>query len=429
MTCKSSVKTTSKTFANLESYIFRYLLLMYELLKTDHYIRSFSQTSAMNDNSSKSQIAELQVRIKHVCQGHLRWSFGQDVLLASQSWPIPSKSENKAEQRANEVRGKAFTGSLQLLKLFEFSRVFTDETLLIDECLRRGGFSWLDALIAGRDMKSGLWYKDTKRTYVAWEGHRDEGSEWLYLPDYRLGDLIFIWKALKSLEKMIRASNDKKLASNIWQKLKEENLKNTDVRKTILRRFLYQVADTHTGRSVKQRKSNVLKESIENVKVSSSPFSIAVRRSRERDRRLFYAKDTMLFDGIQWAFFQNDIEVQVLTTQNVVRKPNIQLSWQNTMQAQGVDHEAIWEKPLRYAQAITMASLTSLDRSTNSEDLEKMCWETLLKCVLSCGLFAKEIDWDTKLPSWSPLEGSYRSHWEIPTLLLRRKIATLELDL
>lgn len=154
--CKSSIKSTLETFANIESYVFRCLMLMYQILKTDHHTPSFSQGPETNANSSGFHEVELQDRIKEVCKGHLRWSFDQEVLLASQSWRVPSKFENEAGRRDYEASEKAFVGSLQIINLSEFSRVFNDEALLVDECLRNGGCLWVDALIADKDSKSGL---------------------------------------------------------------------------------------------------------------------------------------------------------------------------------------------------------------------------------------------------------------------------------
>ena len=43
--------------------------------------------------------------------------------------------------------------------------------------------------------------------------------------------------------------------------------------------------------------------------------------------------------------------------------------------------------------AIVMADSLSLDKTLDSESLEKLSWERLLGCVLSFGLFAEQIDW------------------------------------
>lgn len=111
-----------------------------------------------------------------------------------------SQDRKSYQRKDDKPSAKFFVGSLQMLKQFEFSRVFEGEAKLVKGCLQVVANSWLDALDAERDEKSGLWYKDTRKTYIAWGGRREQGSGWLHFPDYRLGDLIYTWKALRSLE-------------------------------------------------------------------------------------------------------------------------------------------------------------------------------------------------------------------------------------
>lgn len=98
---------------------------------------------------------------------------------------------------------------------------------------------------------------------------------------------------------MIHAFGEKEHATKISSRLVEARLQHTDIRKTILRRFLYQNLDFYQVVSAYQSKMGGCKGGIDDTEVNFSPFSIAVRRFREKDRRLFYAKDTMLYDGIQ----------------------------------------------------------------------------------------------------------------------------------
>lgn len=344
---------------------------------------------------------------------------------------MPSVTTDNLDAPAEEPHGKAFIGSLQVLKLYEFTQLFMGEICVMDKFLQSCANLWLDALHAERDTKSKLWYKDTREAYAAWEGHRNEGSIWLNLPEYRLADLIFIWKALDCVDQMIRPLNNDPNAANILKRLKESRLWHADIKEIILRRFLYEEPISLPTKSVDPKKSGLPEEHIENAETNTSRFSIAVRRSRDKDRRLFYAKDTMLYDGIKWGFFQHNTDVETVTLENRATKANVQLAWQNTLQAQKVDREETWEKPLRYALAIIMADLLSLDTTRDSESLEKLSWERLSGCVLSCGLFAEQIDSQTKLPYLDGLPGlgTARSQWEIPTLLLRRKFKAIDLGL
>lgn len=412
---------------NSQSYIFRYLLFMYHILETNEHIRPIPDPTNQDTTSANSGKRILQDRIKEACEGHLLWSFGKDVLLANQSWPS-SKVKDGTDQSDNKFSRQQFQGSLQMIKLFEFAKIFKNEGLIVSQCLRNGAESWLEALTRTRDEKSELWYKDTKKAYVAWEGHRGEGSEWLDLPEYRLRDLVYTWKALKCLEEMIYNCEDI-FASKILRRLEETKLRHSYVRKIILQHFLYQDFEAgipHTPLQSAPRDVDNLSEETES---NTGSFAIAVRRTRERDRLLFYAKDTMLHDGFEWGFFDDNLDLEILSTNNKLTKANVHLSWRNTLQAQGADREPIWEKPLRYALAIIMARYASLDNSMSPEELERLSWERLLICVAPHGLFADRIEWDTKLPEMMYFSCSESSHWEIPTLLLRRHFETLEFAL
>lgn len=409
---------------------------MYQLLKTNDYI---STSQDQGENTSTFKKAELLARIKEACTGHLRWCFEEKVFLARQSWPALLGRGSNTNEPDNKPSAKFFVGSLQMLKLFEFSRVFEEEAKLVKECLQMGTILWLDALDAERDEKSRLWYKDTRKTYIAWGGRREQGSEWLHFPEYRLGDLIYTWKALKSLEAMsCQLKDDKDDSPDTLKRLTDLKLREHDVRETILQRFAYQPQDglTITSNSVVDHPNQRNPEQ-DVAKNGSAPvsFAIAVRRSRERDRRLFWAKDAMLHDGIEWEFFKNDIGIEAYTAKNELTKVNVQLSWQNTMQAQGIDHETTWKNPLRYALAVTMASRhISLDDSKSPDKLAELCWERLPRCVMSHGLFPNQLDRDMKLPrsTYSHSHDIPHSHWatwEVATLMLGRRFKNLEIEM
>ena len=111
---------------------------MYQLLKTDDYISTNIISQNLDKDASISGRARLQARIKEVCTGHLRWCFRDSVFLARQSWPAPSKTESDTDEPDDKPRAKFFVGSLEMLKLFEFSRVFEGEGKLVKGCLDMG---------------------------------------------------------------------------------------------------------------------------------------------------------------------------------------------------------------------------------------------------------------------------------------------------
>ncbi len=392
---------------------------MYQLLENDEHIRLPAPT---DHNATKPDPGTriLQERIKEVCEGHLRWCFEDDVILADQSWPLSTVKEG-SDQSDNKFSQKYFVGSLQMLKLFDFSKIFKERRWIVRQCLRKGAELWLEALTKTRDAKSELWYKATKLAYVAWEGHRGEGSEWLGLPEYRLRDLIYTWKALKCLEEMMYDSEDA-FASKIMGTLEDSKLRHTHVRKIILHHFIYQDLEVEAHHAFDQSSWRDGDNSSENT----GAFAVAVRRTREKDRLLFHAKDAMLHDGLEWGFFEDNLDLEVLNSKNVLTHADVRLSWENTLRAQGVDREAIWEKPLRYALAITMADYASLDSSMNREELERLSWERLLVSVTPYGLFANQIEWDTKRPILSYFDCSESNPWEIPNLLLRKRFEILD---
>ncbi len=429
MICKDPLNTRSRLIsmnANSQSCIFRYLLFMHQLLGNDEHIRLPAPTEH-NATKPDSGTRILQDRIKEVCEGHLRWSFEEDVLLADQSWPL-SRVKEGTDQSDKKFSKQYFVGSLQMLKLFEFSKIFKNEKLIVSQCLRNGAEYWLEALTRTRDTKSELWYKDTKLAHVAWEGHRGEGSEWLGLPEYRLRDLIYTWKALKCLEEMMYNSEDA-FASKIMETLEDSKLRHTHIRKIILHHFIYEDFEAEVPHAFDQSASRDGGPPNEEMTSNTSPFAVAVRRTREKDRIFFYAKDAMLHDGLEWGFFEDNLDLEILSTKNVLTQANVHLSWKNTLRAQGVDREAIWEKPLRYALAITMADYASLDSSMNPEQLERLSWERLLVSVTPYGLFANQIEWDTKRPNLDDFSCSKSTPWEIPNLLLRKRFEILNIVL
>ena len=405
---------------------------MYQLVKKDEYVSPYVKSQTRDDDDA-SIFNELQGQIKEACAGHLRWCFDQNVFLARQSWPAPPITASDTSESDYKPSAKFFIGSLQILKLFEFSRVFTEETKLVKECLQMGTTSWLEALDAERDERSRLWYKDTRRTYITWGGRRGQGSEWIHLPEYRLGDLIYTWKALKSLEAMSRQfKHEKDNPLDTVRTLESLKLRAHNVREITLQRFIYQPQDALLKKRSVANFYNQRDPEQDMVKTKPAPvsFAIAVRRSRERDRRLFYAKDAMLHDGIEWNFFKNDISIEAYSATNEPRQVDVQLSWKKTMEAQGIDNETIWRKPLRYALAIIMANHhISLDNSKTPDQLAKLSWERLPRCVMPHGLFANELDRDTKLPLLDYIPQSPWATWEIATLMLGRRFSDIELGM
>lgn len=304
--------------------------------------------------------------------------------------------------------------------------VIQGEASLVDECLIKGGNIWLDAMIAEQDDKSKLWYQDTKAKYLE-TGHGEE-QEYLWLPDYRLGDLIYVWKALTCLDALVSQSHDKTFVSNIQERLSEHKLQPHEVRKRILQCFLFQASDALLSNVNDKSDTSGTLQAVHESIPDAARFHIAVRRSRSRDRLQFTTKETILCDGCEWGFFKNDLEVEVLNAKQEMVKANTELSWEKTLKAQSDDGgEEDWENPLRYALTIVMAKFRSLGSSKTPKELLEVSRNRLLECVVPYGLFAEERDCYTHLPKSLPVSGNYHSTWAIPTLLSRRQFESLEL--
>jgi hypothetical protein len=227
------------------------------------------------------------------------------------------------------------------------------------------------------------------------------GKEWLRIPSFRLGDSIYLWKALKSLQELATQAN-KELYGSIQQLLKTLDLLHRDVRKLILQRFIC---------AIPRGRANDTKDVEPQQDVT---YAVAVSRSgsREADRFLFYAKDTLLYDGLQWGFFKNDSDIDILS------------AWRETVKSQGTDRQVIWRTPLRYGLAIIMETLmvdfkATLDESMTPGALAQLARQKLSTCTFPSGLIAERIDWNTKQPTLDTDYCNARSTFEIPTLLLR----------
>ena len=408
---------------------------MYQVLGTNECVSFQPMSSCTPSTPSDSDRLALQGRIKEACQGHLRWCFDKDVFLAKKSLPVSENAESKIDSLEDDPGLKSFNGSFHLLKLFEFSRIFEEDKTLIEECLQACVSMWLDALVLGRDAKSGLWYR-SRETYVPWEGYEYEESEKLSLPEYRLGDLIYVWKALLSVEQMSRKFVvNQGLLKRILQRLNDLTLQHQEVRKLILQRFVCQNLNVRRNDHLSPATILTPSDQISKKRPNSEAeqiayeFVIALRRSRMRDRILFYAKDTLVYEGFEWGFFRNDLEIEAINTRNEIVKADVSHAWEQTVRAQSSHLEVIWKTPLRYALAIAMASCgQSLDNSRESAELAKISWEGLLKIVTPCGLLPSKINWESKLPDTTAFLDGSSSPYEILTILLRHLFKQSDLN-
>ena len=126
-------------------------------------LHSSLNSSTETTDSAECDDNDLGARIMHICKGHLRYSFQANTFLAIQTWPRPSVTADNPNTPAVKMHGKAFVGSLQILKLYEFAQFCKGQICIKDDLLQSCATLWLDALEAERDLKSELWYKDTRK--------------------------------------------------------------------------------------------------------------------------------------------------------------------------------------------------------------------------------------------------------------------------
>jgi hypothetical protein len=113
-------------------------------------------------------------RIKTTCKRHLAWCFEQESFpnpeIYSHAEDSPNHKVGDGENLPNFV-----TGSLQILKLYEYFKVFGEERHFVNTCVEQCGGKWIQGLSTERDEKSKLWYqRNNTPTYIAWEGSREK---------------------------------------------------------------------------------------------------------------------------------------------------------------------------------------------------------------------------------------------------------------
>lgn len=180
----------------------------------------------------------------------------------------------------------------------------------------------------------------------------------LDLPEYRLGDLIYIWRAVQSLEDLVKKSlldREGTIIREIQESLNENNLHFRDVQTLILKQLLCPMPGAWSSLDDRGN-AGYHEDTLTNSDRGADSFAVAVRRSRKRNRFIFFANDILLYDGIEWGFFQFNSRTEVLNKRLEVVKLNVASSWKRTLKTQGANDELIWENPLRYALAIRWPS-------------------------------------------------------------------------
>jgi hypothetical protein len=376
-------------------------------------------------------IVILKIRIRKVCELHLQGCAGNLNLT------------NRVDKSTDG--SKVFHGAFLLIKIFEFSRTFEDDLSkgLVFKLLQTYSATWVKNLHKTRDRKSLLWYQSTEKAYITWSETKDKDPEFVSIPNYRLGDLVYLWMALKCFEQLVGelecakipgVENLRKIIDGMSDDKEKENnrlsLSHASIKELIIQRFICQASnskkDPSSPSDVKVQLSvgegvpknlnlNVSlvegKDQVSGEKAIQSAEKFAISRSLETERFVFKAKDVMLFDGYEWGFFDSEQE---------------RTAWSETIKAQSAYCEFLSENPLRYALYIRMQKYH--EKLGDSEPPEQLSLQnvTLLEklrdFILPSGLFAERLNLDTQLPTFKGGLASPAAIHEIASTILRQSI-------
>lgn len=319
------------------------------------------------DHSTEIFAKNLQRRINATCSGHAVWLEHAGMVegcFGANYWPNGRLIKPADEAALYVLAPPSLTDTpFQIIKLVELafrSQEIKDNVKHVVSNIVR---PWLDSL----DQLNG-------RRFFAFP--RPESKETKGNKVFRLGDHVWIWRALKSLEKLGLMDVSRRptvtkvpLKGNLskidkYEGREEELLKRysaAEFRRHVLRRF------TTENNESKQR-------------------MLAVSRSASYNRFMFHAGDTALFYHENLEFFEKSDAL-----------------WQATIDAQkfhkeNQESESAWSNPLRYALALMMRSQNYQLNSRDPTDV----WDTaktLLEQISSDnGLFPGQVHSETKEP-------------------------------
>ncbi|KAL9105665.1 MAG: hypothetical protein Q9227_009214 [Pyrenula ochraceoflavens] len=385
-------------------FAFQYLLMMYGQL----------------GNRSKEDWAarSLRARIHETCKGHLRWVFGLNAARADSHAPgignDASEVRIDAQARASnfwvdgtvivqvsdnstELPSDSPTNMpLQILKVTEYLKVFMSQedfdlvSLPLSELVR----SWVKVLASTKNHLTTTWQ------------HLPDSAD---ITTYRLSDHVWIWRALQSIERLIKD----------LEALNSSSLNTSTKTLLTLRDCFFNGQRKGDGDSerlsftVEELRRQVLKRFTLENEVNKKRM-LSVTRSARETRFLFHSRDTVLYYGMDWGFFEDDSQ----STSELW----LWLAESQALHDEGND-EMLWDNPLRYALAGLMGVKGhQLDRNHSAPHMITYARQILLNCSSANGLFPGQIDETTKEPT--VFDGElYRDFYfyvgfEIPSVLL-----------
>lgn len=338
----------------------------------------------------------IRSRIYDTCKGHLQWvsELNHDEAFASNFW-VDGKVIIEQDLGTDIPPDSPANMPTHILKVTEFLKVFKEqkELIYVSEWLPSFVKSWVQTLI-----------KTKNHIATTWRHLSDSQN----IATYRLSDHVWIWKALQSIEDLItKVEEDDPSPHSSLQKILE------------LRTSLPDGKKRGDGNELKLeftagelRKQILRRFTIEND--ISKKRMLGITRSARETRYLFHSRDTVLYYGIKWDFFRDDVQsVSELWDLLVKSQP---------LHDEGND-ELRWDNPLRYALAVLMGMEGhQLDKNYIASDMTSHAKRVLLNSSSENGLFPGQIDETTKEPALFDRElfrdFYFHAGLEIPYILL-----------
>ncbi|OJK04253.1 hypothetical protein ASPACDRAFT_112700 [Aspergillus aculeatus ATCC 16872] len=370
-------------------FAFMFMLEMYKLLE-------------MHPNTS-----DLCGKIKWTCKDHLEWVFNlKPEAASSANVRIDGELIKVGDSSTDVLNDNPTIMPYHIIKATEYLRVFHDLEDFEFVCKRLGNMckEWFLQLNQTKNRRTPTW-------------QHFQGSD---VPYYRLGDHVWIWKALKGIEEVlnwIESRNHDPSAGYIESAVLHDFSK--------LRERMFTLMAEKRGRRqatpAEEREQNIYfnsedlrKENIKRFTVRNEVFNkrmLSVTRSASETRFLLHFRDTVLYYGALWGFFegQEDLIKALLEIQ--------------TRHDDSLCDEMEWTNPLRYGLALLWSRHGYRLAWANSADqMEYRAKRVLLGSSSTTALFYGHLNEDKKATLFEAEEDRdfhFHAGFEIPNILLQ----------
>lgn len=348
-----------------------------------------------------SNLDSLRARVRETCKGHLQWVFEAEIGetgFDANYWVNGRIIKQDGTTSTALPSNSPANMPTQILKACEYLEVFQESTDFTHV------LNGLDPLV-----KAWLKVLNTTKNHLATTWRHVSDSD---IASFRLDDHVWIWKALDSIEKLLRKVEGR-----------QTSFPNSDPKTFLkLKSHLASMGKHHTNISTDERweytadetRTQILKRFTTEDDISKKRL-LAVTRSAQETRFLFHSRDTALYYGLDWGFFADDPKTSI--------EP-----WQNLVESQvlhdGENDQLRWDNPLRYALGLYMGVKGQrIDKNYSPPEMVDHARSILFGSSSANGLFPGQLDDTTKKESLFDRE-RYREFYfhagfEIPYLLLQ----------